>query len=81
MREEGRGPAGPGGAAGPGGSAEDAEPGAAGGAAAAARCPFCGSEQTEVVSLFGSTLLTSQCYCRRCRSVFEQVKWGRRAAR
>ncbi len=39
-------------------------------------CPFCGSVQTELISLFGSTSLTSQYYCRTCRSAFEQVKWG-----
>ena len=40
------------------------------------RCPFCGSEDTELMSLFGSSPLTSQYYCRGCRSAFEQVKWG-----
>jgi transposase-like protein len=39
-------------------------------------CPFCGSDQTELISLFGSTSLTSQYHCRTCRSAFEQVKWG-----
>jgi hypothetical protein len=39
-------------------------------------CPFCGSFQTEVFSLFGSSALTSQYGCRRCRTVFERVKWG-----
>ncbi len=39
-------------------------------------CPFCGSDQTELFSLFGSSLLTSQYYCRNCRSAFERVKWG-----
>jgi hypothetical protein len=45
-------------------------------AGAAPACPFCGSDDTELVSLFGSSALTSQYYCRRCRSAFEQVKWG-----
>jgi transposase-like protein len=40
------------------------------------RCPFCGSDETELMSLFGSSALTSQYYCRGCRSAFEQVKWG-----
>jgi hypothetical protein len=40
------------------------------------RCPFCGSGETELMSLFGSSPLTSQYYCRACRSAFEQVKWG-----
>ncbi len=38
-------------------------------------CPFCGSWETEVFSLFGSSPLTSQHYCRACRTVFERVKW------
>ena len=39
-------------------------------------CPFCGSHETELMSLFGSSPLTSQYYCRGCRSAFERVKWG-----
>ena len=39
-------------------------------------CPFCSSRETEVFSLFGSSPLTSQYYCRTCRTVFERVKWG-----
>ena len=39
-------------------------------------CPFCGSGNTELISLFGSTSLTSRYHCRECRSAFEQVKWG-----
>lgn len=39
-------------------------------------CPFCRSEETELMSLFGSSALTSQYYCRGCRSAFESVKWG-----
>jgi len=42
----------------------------------APECPFCGSDETELMSLFGSSPLTSQYYCRGCRSAFEQVKWG-----
>ncbi len=38
-------------------------------------CPFCGSEDTEFFSLFGSVLMTSQYYCRNCRTVFDRVKW------
>jgi hypothetical protein len=45
-------------------------------AGAAPACPFCGSGETELMSLFGSSPLTSQYYCRTCRTVFEQVKWG-----
>jgi ribosomal protein L37AE/L43A len=39
-----------------------------------ARCPFCGSEDTERIALFGSSLLVSQHYCRGCRTVFERLK-------
>lgn len=39
-------------------------------------CPFCGSDRTELLSLFGSTSLTSQYRCANCRSAFEYVKWG-----
>lgn len=40
-------------------------------------CPFCGSTDTEFMSLFGSQLLTRQLYCNSCRTPFEQVKSGR----
>ena len=39
-----------------------------------AACPFCGSEDSELVSLFGSQLLVSQLRCRACRSYFEAVR-------
>ena len=39
------------------------------------RCPFCGCYDTELYSLFGSQLSTSQYYCRRCRVAFEALKW------
>ncbi len=35
-------------------------------------CPFCGSRETELVSLFGGQLSTDQYYCRGCRSYFER---------
>jgi transposase-like protein len=54
----------------------DVETGRSGPAEAGPACPFCGSTETEMVSLFGSSALTSQYYCRACRSAFEQVKWG-----
>jgi transposase-like protein len=38
------------------------------------RCPFCGSAQVELLSLFGSQLLTDQYYCRACHTPFEHVK-------
>ncbi len=37
-------------------------------------CPFCHGTDVELFSLFGSQLLTSEYYCRNCRTVFEQVK-------
>lgn len=37
-------------------------------------CPYCGSRETEVFSLFGSQLLTAQYYCRACHTPFEQIK-------
>jgi transcription elongation factor Elf1 len=39
------------------------------------RCPFCGAEDAEVISLFGSQVMTMQCRCRRCRSYFEASKY------
>ena len=38
-------------------------------------CPFCESKETELIALFGMQMMTSQYYCRACRSVFEAVKW------
>lgn len=38
-------------------------------------CPFCGSTDNELFSLFGQTLLGTQYYCRNCRTVFEAVRW------
>jgi hypothetical protein len=37
-------------------------------------CPFCGSIDTELFSLFGQQLLTVQYYCRACRTPFERVR-------
>jgi len=37
-------------------------------------CPFCGSTDTELFSLFGSQLLTVQYYCNHCHTPFERVK-------
>ena len=37
-------------------------------------CPFCGSEQTEPLSLFGQQLLTAQYYCTGCHTPFEKVR-------
>ena len=38
-------------------------------------CPFCKGFETELYSLFGSQLSTSQYYCRDCRVAFEAIKW------
>lgn len=38
-------------------------------------CPFCGGSDTELFSAFGSALSVSQYWCRRCRTVFEWMKW------
>jgi ring-1,2-phenylacetyl-CoA epoxidase subunit PaaD len=37
-------------------------------------CPYCGSTETELFSLFGQQLLTVQYYCNRCRTPFEYIK-------
>ncbi len=38
-------------------------------------CPFCGEQDTELFSAFGSALSVSQYWCRKCRTVFEWMKW------
>lgn len=37
-------------------------------------CPYCGSTDTELFSLFGQQLLTVQFYCQICHTPFEHVK-------
>jgi Zn finger protein HypA/HybF involved in hydrogenase expression len=37
-------------------------------------CPFCGSADVDLISLFGQQLLTVQYYCSTCRTPFEKVK-------
>lgn len=37
-------------------------------------CPFCGSYDTELMSLFGQQLMSAQYYCRTCHTPFERVK-------
>ena len=44
----------------------------------AIKCPFCGSEESEQFSAFGSSLSLSQYYCNGCRTVFEAFKWRER---
>ncbi len=43
-------------------------------AIAHARCPHCGSEDTELKSVFGSTLCRSIHVCHQCRQSFERFK-------
>jgi hypothetical protein len=38
-------------------------------------CPFCASAETELFAMFGQSLLASPYYCRRCKTVFEVVRW------
>ena len=38
-------------------------------------CPFCHSMDTEVISLFGSQVMTMQCKCRACGSFYEASKY------
>ena len=38
-------------------------------------CPFCGGEQTEMMSVFGSHASLSTCWCADCRSPFEFLRW------
>jgi len=40
----------------------------------AVTCPYCGSTETELFSLFGQQLLTLQYYCTTCHTPFEHVK-------
>ena len=42
---------------------------------AAVECPFCSGTDTEQFSAFGSALSVSQYWCRKCRTVFEWMKW------
>jgi len=37
-------------------------------------CPYCGSNATELISLFGKQLLTLQYYCHTCHTPFERVR-------
>lgn len=38
-------------------------------------CPHCGSQDTELMGIFGSILANAQFYCNGCRCPFEFVKW------
>ena len=37
-------------------------------------CPFCGSEDIEQVSAWGSQIITRQVRCRSCNTYFEAVR-------
>jgi hypothetical protein len=37
-------------------------------------CPFCASGEVELVSQFGSQIITSQWACRACNSYFEAIR-------
>ena len=41
------------------------------------RCPFCHAMDVQLISLFGSQLLTSQYRCRSCQSYFEGLREDR----
>ena len=38
------------------------------------RCPFCNSEDVEVVGQFGGQIITSQASCRSCNTYFEALR-------
>jgi transposase-like protein len=40
-------------------------------------CPFCHTTQVQLISLFGSQLLTSQYRCQACGSYFEALREDR----
>lgn len=48
---------------------------------ASVKCPFCNGTDTELQSPFGSVMSVAQYYCRRCRTVFEWIKWEARPER
>lgn len=40
------------------------------------RCPFCDSEDVEVVSPRGGQLITCHARCHRCKTYFEAIREG-----
>ena len=38
-------------------------------------CPFCGSDDSELESTFGSEVSKSQYYCNNCHTIFERIKY------
>jgi hypothetical protein len=41
---------------------------------AAMSCPFCSSEDVELVSAWGGQMITSQMRCRSCNTYFEAIR-------
>jgi hypothetical protein len=39
------------------------------------RCPHCSERDAQVISLFGTQAMTLQYRCRRCRTLFEAIKY------
>jgi uncharacterized Zn finger protein len=37
-------------------------------------CPFCSSEDVELVSAWGGQMITSQMRCRSCNTYFEAIR-------
>ena len=52
-------------------------PGGAGTLPESAPCPWCGGRETELVNPFGGQLSVAQYWCRKCRTAFEYIKWGK----
>ncbi|HET7275555.1 MAG TPA: hypothetical protein VFI91_10370 [Longimicrobiaceae bacterium] len=44
---------------------------------ASAPCPFCDGLETDLMNPFGGQLSVAQYWCRKCRTAFEFVKWGK----
>jgi hypothetical protein len=38
-------------------------------------CPWCDGRDTRMLSTFGGQLSVAQCWCNRCRTGFEYLKW------
>lgn len=38
-------------------------------------CPFCGLDDTRLLSPFGGQLSVAQYWCRQCRTGFDYMKW------
>ncbi|WP_425441645.1 hypothetical protein [Thalassobacillus cyri] len=38
-------------------------------------CPFCSSDNVQIIAPFGTAQLVRQYYCNACKSCFEYIKW------